>query len=161
MQTTRCFVLALLLCPCVVATAAQSQQENLNAELLQADIEFARLSEHSDPKQAFAAYLAPNVLMIPRAGSPVEGYASAMAGFGEQPGYALHWQPQLAEVAESGEMGWTWGTYQVLVEGKQVSSGKYVNIWTRQPDGAWKVRMDMGNQEPAQESPEASETAEP
>ncbi len=48
-------------------------------------------------------------------------------------------------------MGWTWGVYQIIVDGKQVSNGKYVNIWTLQPDGSWKVRMDMGNQEPAQE----------
>jgi len=124
--------------------------------LLQADREFARLSAESNPKTAFAAFLAPNVIMLPRAGDPVQGFDSAMASFGEEPGYELRWQPQLAEVAESGEMGWTWGTYQVLVEDEQVSSGKYVNIWTRQDDGSWKVRLDMGNQEPALKSEEDS-----
>jgi ketosteroid isomerase-like protein len=122
------------------------------AALLQADRDFARLSEELDPKRAFAAYLAPNVILLSRAGSPVEGYDNALASFGEEPGFALLWQPQLAEVAASGEMGWTWGTYQVIVDGRQVSSGKYVNIWALQADGSWKVRMDMGSQDPAPES---------
>jgi ketosteroid isomerase-like protein len=134
-----------------IATYARDEP-GPEARLLQADRDFARLSEESDPKHAFAAYLAPNAIMLPRAGSPVEGYDNAIASFGEKPGYELLWQPQLAEVAASGEMGWTWGIYQVIVDGKQVSNGKYVNIWALQADGSWKVRMDMGNQEPARET---------
>ena len=145
---------ALLLAVLCSSCAITDEQPARAAELLQADRDFARLSEETDPTQAFAAYLAPNALMLSRAGEPVEGYDAAIAGFGDEPGFQLHWQPQLAEVAASGELGWTWGTYQVIVEDQEVSRGKYVNIWTRQADGRWKVRMDMGNQEPAQRSPD-------
>jgi len=131
--------------------AGEPRQSQWAMELLQADREFASLSESTDPKTAFSAYLAPNALMLPRSGEPLNGFDASIASFGEEPGFSLHWQPQLAEVAISGEMGWTWGTYQVLVDGTQMSNGKYVNIWTRQADGRWKVRMDMGNQEPTQE----------
>ncbi len=144
--------LPILLCLSCHATAFANDQASSAATLLQADRDFALLSEQSDPKRAFTAYLAPNVIMLPRAGKPVEGFDNAIASFGDTPGYMLHWQPQLAEVAASGEIGWTWGIYQVIVDGEQVSSGKYVNIWTLQADGRWKVRMDMGNQEPAQET---------
>jgi ketosteroid isomerase-like protein len=143
-------ILIGMTCPTAVCAGDQARPE---AALLQADRDFARLSEKSDPKHAFAAYLAHNVIMLPRSGNPVEGYENAIASFGQKSDFTLHWQPQLAEVAVSGEMGWTWGNYQVIVDGKQVSKGKYVNIWTRQADGRWKVRMDMGNQEPAQETP--------
>jgi len=118
------------------------------AELLQTDKDFAALSQNTDPKQAFAYYLAPNAIMIPRAGDPIEGYQAAIASFGKEPGFDLIWQPQFAEVAESGDMGWTWGRYQLLVEGVELHSGKYINIWARQPDGSWQVRLDMGNQKP-------------
>ena len=118
------------------------------AELLQTDKDFAALSQNTDPKQAFANYLAPNAIMIPRAGDPIEGYPAAIASFGEEVGFDLFWQPKFAEVAESGDMGWTWGRYQLLVEGEEIYSGKYINIWTRQQDGSWQVRLDMGNQEP-------------
>jgi ketosteroid isomerase-like protein len=134
------------------ATASAGGPASTREALLQADQDFARLSRESDPKSAFSAYLAPNAIMLPRSGDPIEGFDNAVASFGDPPGFDLLWQPQLAEVAASGEMGWTWGTYQVVIDGQQVSSGKYVNIWMLQPDGSWKVRLDMGNQEPAQET---------
>lgn len=145
------YLLASVLCLLAFAAcdrgARHIDTEVLAAELLQVDKDFAALSEQSDPKQAFAAYLAPNAIMLPRTGDPVNGYENAIASFGEKPGFELFWQPQFAEVAASGDLGWTWGTYQVQVDGAQAANGKYVNIWTRQPDGAWKVRLDMGNQE--------------
>ena len=139
---------SLLLLTACKASVQYQDKHTLAAELLQADQDFAALSERTDPKQAFAAYMAPDAIMLPRAGEPLEGYENAIASFGEQPTFELLWQPQLAEVAKSNDMGWTWGTYQVLVDGRQVSKGKYVNIWVRQDSGAWKVRMDMGNLDP-------------
>jgi ketosteroid isomerase-like protein len=137
----------LLITACEVAIEHQDAQP-LADELLAADKAFADLSQRTDPKQAFAAYLAPNAIMIPRAGDPITGFDRAIASFGDTPGFELLWQPQQAEVASSGDMGWTWGRYQVLVDGTQVSNGKYVNIWVRPEGGEWKVRLDMGNQEP-------------
>jgi ketosteroid isomerase-like protein len=150
-------LLALTACLLAYGGTAAGEEDPASASesLLRADRDFARLSRQTDPKTAFAAYLAPNAIMLPRAGSPIEGYADAIASFGDQPAYHLDWQPRWAEVAVSGELGWTWGTYQLSVDGQQVSSGKYVNVWALQPDGSWKVRLDMGNQEPAQKNPDS------
>lgn len=116
--------------------------------LLDADRAFAALSEETDPRQAFAAYLAPNAMLVPRRGDPIEGYAAAVASFGEEPGFELLWQPQFAEVSEGADMGWTWGRWQLRVDGEQVQHGKYVNVWQKQAGGEWKVRVDVGNVEP-------------
>ncbi len=140
----------VLLTACKAALQYQDTQA-LAAELLQADVDFAALSQQTNPKQAFAAYMAPDAIMLPRAGEPLNGYGNAIASFGEQPTFELLWQPQLAEVAKSNDLGWTWGTYQVLVDGRQVSKGKYVNIWVRQDSGAWKVRLDIGNLDPTKD----------
>jgi ketosteroid isomerase-like protein len=124
----------------------------LGKELLEADRAFAALSERSNPKTAFAAYMAPDGLILPRGSvGAVEGLEQVLAALGEgdDPGYRLLWQPQFAEVAAGGDMGWTWGQYQVLAEGETISTGKYLNVWTRQADGRWKVRADIGNQRPA------------
>ena len=141
-------IISLIICVTSHGKAVANDHSAI-AQLLQADRDFASLSEATDPKQAFAAYLAPNATMLPAAGDPVEGYEAAVASFGDGTGYDLRWQPQQGEVSRSGDMGWTWGTYQVLVDGRHISSGKYVNIWTRGKDGDWKVRLDMGNQEPS------------
>ena len=73
-----------------------------------------------------------------------------MALFGQQddPTRKLLWQPQFAEVSQAGDMGWTCGTWQSFINGEQAASGKYVNIWKKQSDGSWKVRVDVRNQKP-------------
>jgi ketosteroid isomerase-like protein len=149
MKSLPLLTLMILLAACQQsAIKPQTDNSALARSLLEADQAFAALFEASDPKTAFAEYLAPDAIMIPRSGEPRPGYAQAVASFGDNPGFELLWQPQMAEVAAAGDMGWTWGRYQVRVENAQVSSGKYVNIWKMQPDGRWKVRLDLGNEEP-------------
>ncbi len=63
--------------------------------------------------------------------------------------YTLAWEPQRAEVARSGELGWTWGTYSVVLpDGETSSRGKYLNIWVKNETGQWRVAVDMGNLNP-------------
>ena len=69
-----------------------------------------------------------------------------------QGNYTLNWSPQFAKIANSGELGYTLGTYVLSYkddEGKeQKSYGKYLNIWEKQTDGNWKVAVDIGNESP-------------
>jgi ketosteroid isomerase-like protein len=63
--------------------------------------------------------------------------------------YKLAWHPNKAGVARSGELGYTSGKYKVSFKdatGKTISdNGKYLMVWKRQADGAWKVLFDMNN----------------
>jgi ketosteroid isomerase-like protein len=67
-------------------------------------------------------------------------------------GTSLTWTPVKAEMAASGDLGYTYGTYVFTAknkEGKLVPSyGKYTSIWRKQKDGQWKVVVDMGNSSP-------------
>jgi ketosteroid isomerase-like protein len=67
-------------------------------------------------------------------------------------GTTLTWTPVMAEMAASGDLGYTYGTYVFTAknkEGKLFSSyGKYTSIWRKQKDGQWKVVVDMGNSSP-------------
>jgi ketosteroid isomerase-like protein len=69
-----------------------------------------------------------------------------------QANYVLDWSPKYAEVAKSGDMGYTWGTYNLAYKDEngeeQKSYGKYLNVWKKQTDGKWKVAVDMGNDSP-------------
>jgi len=149
------FRMILIGCFLVGCSACQTMPAfDIDAEtqaLMEADQAFAALSAETNPKKAFSAYMAPDGMMLPRASAgAIVGYESVIAVFGEDgdPGYTLLWQPQFAEVANSGDMGWTWGQYQIVVDGEAANTGKYVNIWQKQPDGSWKVRVDIGNQRP-------------
>jgi ketosteroid isomerase-like protein len=67
-------------------------------------------------------------------------------------GTILTWTPVKAEMAASGDLGYTYGNYVFTAknkEGKLVSSyGKYTSIWKKQKDGQWKVVVDIGNSSP-------------
>jgi ketosteroid isomerase-like protein len=67
--------------------------------------------------------------------------------------YQLTWTPTEAIMEPSGDIGYTWSHY----EGKSkdaagnpvLTSGRFVTIWRKQPDGSWKVVLDAGANEPA------------
>ena len=50
-------------------------------------------------------------------------------------------------------MGYTWGHFEGHskdANGTAVTtSGRYMTIWRKQPDGSWKVVLDAGSNEPA------------
>ena len=67
-------------------------------------------------------------------------------------GTTLTWTPVKAEMASSGDMGYTYGNYIYTAKNKDgkltTSYGKYTSIWKKQKDGQWKVVVDMGNASP-------------
>ena len=137
------------------ASGPASADDPRARELLETDRAFAALSEASDAPTAFARYLADQAILLPRSGAVIEGRSAAVASLGDGDTYRLLWQPAHAEVAQSGELGWTWGRWQLWAEGAEAARGKYVNIWRRDDDGHWKVRLDMGNREPDDPPPAA------
>jgi ketosteroid isomerase-like protein len=60
------------------------------------------------------------------------------------PGFALSWTPTRADVAASGDLGTTIGTYEMSMAGSS-EKGKYVTVWRKQTDGSWKVVDDIFN----------------
>src|SRR6185369_3639227 len=56
----------------------------------------------------------------------------------------IRWQPLHAEVAASGELGYTWGVAESAAtkDGPFKPYGIYVTIWKRQADGKWKFVYD-------------------
>jgi ketosteroid isomerase-like protein len=73
-------------------------------------------------------------------------------------GTSLTWSPVKADMAASGDLGYTYGTYVFKHKdksGKLITDyGKYTSIWRKQKDGSWKVVVDMGNSSPAPKTPE-------
>ena len=119
----------------------------LAEELLQADQAFAQASLDHGAAEAFRGYLTSDALSLPHAQLPVTGREAITESM--QGDYTLAWEPQHAEVAHSGELGWTWGTYSVVLPGGEISSrGKYLNIWRKLKNGQWRVAVDMGNLNP-------------
>jgi ketosteroid isomerase-like protein len=147
---TKCFLILLI----IVFQLACSQLADTEAEkekLLQTDIEFAQFSVNNGAAEAFNEYLTEDALQLPAGNNPVKGVDN-IYNRNNQGNYILDWSPQYAEVAKSGDMGYTWGTYSLAYNDEngeeQKSYGKYLNIWKKQTDGNWKVAVDIGNDSP-------------
>ena len=131
-------------------------KDNLDTErrrLLNTDRQFAQMSLDKGAAEAFNHFLTEDAMGMSHKQHPVIGreqiYMEMKVG---QDNNELAWEPQRAEVAGSEDMGWTWGKYTLSFSDeagvKQKRYGKYLNIWTRQDDGQWKVAVDMGNSSP-------------
>ncbi|MEK7404968.1 MAG: DUF4440 domain-containing protein [Acidobacteriota bacterium] len=69
------------------------------------------------------------------------------------PGFALRPQTTKVEVARSGDLAYVQGTYESTAndpKGAPVTDrGKFVVVWKKQADGAWRVAADIWNSDRA------------
>jgi ketosteroid isomerase-like protein len=115
---------------------------------LEADFMKAAAERGAD---GYMSYYAEDAMEVPNGADAIHGKANIAKtmGFLNDKNNHLTWTPVDAGISSSGDLGWTSGTYEfrsVDKDGKPtVSHGKYTSIWKKQPDGGWKVVLDMGN----------------
>lgn len=72
-----------------------------------------------------------------------------MRGFLSMPAFSLVFETAKVEVSGAGDFAYSYGTNRVtLVDpagNRMRDRGKYVTVYRKQPDGAWKVIADIGN----------------
>lgn len=120
------------------------------SELMSADRAFAKATGDRGV-DGWVEYFATDGAMLP-AGQPIvrgrEAIRELMSPAFDNEGFALHWEPKEADIAASGDLGYTIGLYERTLTGpdgtQQATEGKYVTIWKRQEDGTWKVVVDLG-----------------
>ena len=70
------------------------------------------------------------------------------------PADQLTWKPVKIEVADSGDLAYSLGTWKLKgkdPKGNDVTqTGKYLTVWKKQKDGSWKVAADTGTVDPPQ-----------
>jgi ketosteroid isomerase-like protein len=105
---------------------------------------------------AFAKWFAEDGVTLANGKAPVVGRAAIAATTTWTPQqYQLTWTPEGGRMSTAGDMGFTWGHYEGKSKDRDgtatTTSGRYMTIWKKQPDGSWKVLMDSSNEEPAKE----------
>jgi ketosteroid isomerase-like protein len=104
---------------------------------------------------AFADWFAEDGAALGNGAAPLIGkVAIARSATWSPQAYQLTWKPTDGLMGPSGDMGYTWGHYEGRskdANGNPVTtSGRYMTIWRKQPDGSWKVVLDAGSTEPAE-----------
>jgi uncharacterized protein (TIGR02246 family) len=127
--------------------------EDGRAELIKADTEFDAAVAAKGIDAWVAAFAEDGQMFV--SGTPVKGrdaIRELMAPSFSTAGYSLRWKPVAAEIAASGDLGYTYGTYESSSpgpDGKTISrTGMYVTIWKKQADGSWKAAVDLGSAAP-------------
>jgi ketosteroid isomerase-like protein len=115
---------------------------------LEADFMKAAAERGAD---GYMSFYAEDAVEVPNGADAIHGKANIekTMGFLNDKKNHLTWAPVDAGISTAGDLGWTSGTYEfqsVDKDGKPtVSHGKYTSIWKKQPDGNWKIVLDMGN----------------
>jgi ketosteroid isomerase-like protein len=129
-----------------LAACATTTQSAPNADvLMQRDREFAKQSM-ARGHLAWQEFMAPNAVKPANGGrmlnGPQEIGENMLAAFAS--GFALSWEPTRAEISRGGKLGYTWGRYRSVFDGK-TREGAYMTVWEKQQDGTWKVLFDTGD----------------
>ncbi|MDR3414808.1 MAG: DUF4440 domain-containing protein [Nevskia sp.] len=151
--------LVLMLTACGGPDPAANQAAQA-AKLLDTDRAFAARSLEQGTAAAFYANMADDALELPANAPPVQGHGRIRDRLGTLGAHVLDWTPRQAEVSRSLDLGWTWGEwrlYESLSSRKVIAHGKYLNVWKRGADGAWKLAVDIGNEAgPSSPPPDSS-----
>jgi ketosteroid isomerase-like protein len=148
------FLVVTLLFGIVVVPGARpivADSEKVNAETLRRlEGEFMKAAaEHGSA--GYMSYYADNAVEVPNGVPIITGKVNIAKtmGFLDDKNNHLTWTPVGSDISASGDLGYTYGTYEFSALGKDgkpvVDHGKYTSIWKKQKDGSWKVVLDMGN----------------
>lgn len=145
------FLLLLIITTCLFSCFTQKPKIDLvdiKMSMMDADRAFSKMSELKGMKAAFMEYIDSNgVLLRPNARPIIGGEAIFYISQGEDTSYTMTWDPKGGNVAQSGDMGYTYGIYSIKPKDSEtVQYGTYVSIWKKQPDGKWKFILDSGNE---------------
>lgn len=148
MRRTLLLLMGVLLSGCATTgPRAPTQEEEV---LLRTDREFSEATQ-ARGVEGWVAFFTEDGAML-RPGGSITGHEAIRAGMAPafaDPDFSLTWEPERAEVAPGGRLGFTTGRYLMVrkdASGQRVESrGTYMNFWRKQPDGSWKVVVDVGD----------------
>jgi len=146
MKHTFVILICILFFSC---TQNSADTEKLKQEIISADRAMSDLASKEGFNNALFQYAGDDFVKMNEGTYPVIGKAEFAKQIEGKPGTkSLSWEPVKAEVAISGELGYTWGNWKYVTPDTTLY-GNYFTVWKKQTDGLWKMSLDGGNSTPA------------
>ena len=140
--------------PGALADVAMSRTRAPVDVIRSADSDFSRDATLLGTGAAFGRYAADDAQIFSPLGEFVTGPNAIIASFSPPIGRSsFSWYPVEGELAKSGDLGFTVGN--AVFNGERddgtpvVRYSKYLTVWKRQRDGAWRYVVDGGNDRPS------------
>ena len=142
--STLTFIFILFFSSCSLKTDIEVEK----TKLLQADNDWAAAAKSGEIDKIKNFWSDDAIDFFPDA-PPAKGKEAILKLVGEnrsKQGFSLTWKAQNASVSKSGDLGYTYGTFQMSFmnpENQQVSKhGNYVCIWKKDTNDIWKCVVE-------------------
>ena len=149
MERRQPIALALTLVTTIVTVvAAHTIQSDIAlppalAKMAETERAFARRAGETTVRQAFIDFFADESVGFGPDPEPARE-ALKKNTTPQAPGFELHWEPRLGDVASSGDLGYLTGPAEYINPGKPNTYSCYFSVWKRQPDNEFRVIIDIG-----------------
>ena len=118
--------------------------EAARSALMNVDREFSSASADQGAREAFLVYAAKDVRLYRNDHFPFVGKVAAADALAPLTA-EWTWKPTFADVSSSGDLGYSYGIYELKVKNGAVSErGNYARVW-KKVYGTWKLVVDVAD----------------
>ena len=146
-----CYGLAILTLGCAQPQPAPDTRAADEAAIRKAEADWSKDTATKQASAMAAYYDEAGSVLPPNA--PIATGKEAIGKVWEDmfalPGFSLHFESSKVEVARSGDIGYSEGSYELQMNDPKgnpmTDTGKFVTVWKKQADGSWKALADIFN----------------
>jgi ketosteroid isomerase-like protein len=127
------------------AASAKVNAETARANLLNVERDFLKSAQAEGMVKAFAKHLNPEARLHRHGVQPILGQEAIVQFLGKT-SFLPAWEPMFAEAALSGDLGYTYGSYEMKETSNQnvvAEKGYYVRVWKRAANDQWQIVADV------------------
>lgn len=132
------------------STAPAADTKAIADQIRQSEAQWVKDYQAHDVGKALAHY-APDAALMPsgmKRMTDTRSIEAGLKGLIGDPNFQLNFAPEKVEVAQSGDLAYTRGTYTLRMtdpKSKQpiTETGSYMTTYKKQQDGSWKAEDDM------------------
>ena len=144
------FVILLILISFIACNSdsdtSSSQIEKWKEEVRQTELRFSHMADSLGVAIAFRDFAADSAVLL-RGSSIIKGRNRIFERYSASPtGGKLSWEPDFIDVANSGDLAYTYGKYIFSSKDSMGNDlrneGVFHTVWRRQEDGSWKYVWD-------------------
>jgi len=151
MKTSRLILASAFIVILVIALSSCNKKKKVEDSNILSDTDrfYSRLSAEKGMNASFLAMFDSSAVLLRANQMPIRGYEAIRTSLMSESDstFTLTWEPKFAKMAASGDIGYTYGLYQITDRKTDsiIGVGKYATIWQKQSDGKWKAILDTGN----------------
>lgn len=127
-----------------LATTNPASGSDALRSMVEAERAFSRMSVERGMRDAFVTNLADDAIVF----NPLPANGKQVWEPRPRSTSTLIWEPDLAEVAAAGDLGFTSGPWELRPpenrKDRPTLHGHFHTVWRRAQDGPWKVAVDIG-----------------